>query len=78
MKIETIKFEDQALIGLKQLPKNRIRQVIDFIEYLKAKEEWEATKEILSDKEFIASIRRGEEDIKARRYKKWQEVREDA
>ena len=77
MKSEIIKYENRALIELKQLPRNRVKQVIDFIEYLKAKEEWEATKEILSDKEFVASIRKGEKDLKAGKYKKWEDVRED-
>ena len=37
----------------------------------------EATKEIIRDKDFLASIIRGDEDFKANRYKKWSEVKED-
>ena len=47
------------------------------ITYLKAKEELEATKEIIKDKDFLSSIMKGDEDFKAGRFKKWSEVRED-
>lgn len=40
-------------------------------------EELEATKEIISDKDFMQSIMKGDEDFKAGRVKKWSEVRED-
>jgi len=51
--------------------------VADFITYLKVKEEIEATKEIMGDKDFLKSIMAGDEDFKAGRVKKWSEVRED-
>ncbi|MBU4319861.1 MAG: hypothetical protein L6246_09625 [Thermodesulfovibrionales bacterium] len=60
-----------------KLSKNRKKEVADFIAYLKAKEEIEATKEILKDKDFLNSIMRGDEDFKAGRVKRWSEVRED-
>ena len=49
----------------------------DFVAYLNAKEEIEATKEILKDKDFLNSIMRGDADFKAGRVKRWTEVRED-
>ena len=49
----------------------------DFVAYLKAKEEIEATKEILSDKDFLKSIMEGDEDFRSGRVKKWSEVKED-
>ena len=49
----------------------------DFIAYLKVKEEVEATKEILRDKDLLKSIMRGDEDFKAGRFKKWSEVKEN-
>lgn len=60
-----------------KLSKNRKKEVADFIAYLKAKEELEATKEILRDKDFLNSIMRGDEDFKAGRVKRWADVRED-
>jgi hypothetical protein len=53
------------------------KEVGDFITYLKVKEEFEATKEIVRDKDFLESIMKGDEDFRAGRYKKWVEVRED-
>lgn len=53
------------------------KEVADFIAYLKVKEEIEATKEILKDKDLLKSIMRGDEDFKAGRFKKWSEVKEN-
>jgi len=49
--------------------------VADFIAYFKVKEELEATKEILKDKDFLKSIMRGDEDFRTGRFKKWTEVK---
>jgi hypothetical protein len=75
-KTATIK-EEKVFIDFERLSKKRKKEVADFIAYLKVKEELEATKEIISDKDFLASIMRGDEDFKADRFKKWSEVRED-
>ena len=55
----------------------RQREVADFVSFLKIKEELEATKEILRDEDFVASILRGEEDVRQGRVEKWSEVKED-
>lgn len=73
----TIIKEDRIFTDFEKLSKNRKKEVADFIAYLKAKEEIEATKEILKDKDFLNSIMRGDEDFKAGRVKRWAEVRED-
>jgi hypothetical protein len=67
--------EDSA--DFERLSQKRKKEVADFITYLKAKEELEATKEIIRDKDFLASIMRGDEDFRAGRVKKWSEVKED-
>ncbi|MEW5744228.1 MAG: hypothetical protein AB1805_02130 [Nitrospirota bacterium] len=69
--------ENKVLDDFKKLSKERKKEVADFVAYLKAKEEVEATKEILSDKDFLKSIMRGDEDLKAGRVKKWSEVKEN-
>lgn len=69
--------EEGIFTDFEKLSKNRKKEVADFIAYLKAKEELEATKEILRDKDFLNSIMRGDEDFKAGRVKRWAEVRED-
>lgn len=69
--------ERRVLLDFEKLSKERKKEVADFIAYLKAKEELEATKEILRDKDFLQSIMRGDEDFRAGRFKKWSEVREN-
>ncbi len=69
--------EERVLSDFEKLSKARKKEVAEFIAYLKAKEEYEATKEILRDKDFLQSIIRGDEDFKAGRFKKWSEVKEN-
>ena len=73
----TIIKEERIFTDFEKLSKNRKKEVADFIAYLKAKEELEATKEILRDKDFLNSIMRGDEDFKTGRVKRWAEVRGD-
>jgi hypothetical protein len=65
-------FED-----FEKLSKKRKKEVAEFITYLKVKEELEATREIIRDRDFLKSIMSGDEDFKAGRFKKWSEVKED-
>ena len=73
----TTALRDKVIAELDKLPNGKVKEVVDFVSYLRAKEEWEATKEILSDKELVESIKRGEKDIKAGRHKSWKEVKEN-
>jgi hypothetical protein len=76
-KTATIKKEERILADFERLSKKRKKEVADFVAYLKVKEELEATKEIIRDKDFLASIMRGDEDFRVGRVKKWSEVKED-
>ncbi len=67
----------QMLSDLEMLSKERQREVADFVSYLRIREELEATKEILEDKDFLEGIARGEEDFSQGRVKKWSEVKSD-
>jgi len=69
--------EGKIIADFEKLSENRKKEVADFIAYLKVKEELEATKEILKDKDFLKSIMRGDEDFRTGRFKKWTEVKED-
>lgn len=55
-------LRDRAVTTLNELSDSRLQVALDFLEYLKEKEEWEATLEILSDSETMAAIREAEED----------------
>jgi hypothetical protein len=72
-----VSTEERIFDDFEKLSKKRKKEVADFIAYLKVKEELEATKEIIRDKDFLDSIMRGDEDFRAGRYKKWDEVRKD-
>ena len=73
-KTATIKKEERILADFERLSKKRKKEVADFVAYLKVKEELEATKEIIREKDFLASIMRGDEDFRVGRVKKWSEV----
>jgi len=77
---ETKKYEERALASLKRLPEEKLRTVVDFIEYLQNKEEWEATWETLTDEQMMADIEAAEEDWKAGRrvdFLPWDQVKRD-
>ena len=65
-------FED-----FEKLSKKRKKEVADFITYLRIREELEATKEIIRDKDFFNRIMQGDEDFKVGHFKRWSEVKED-
>ena len=66
---------EKIIADFEKLSENRKKEVADFIAYFKVKEELEATKEILKDKDFLKSIMRGDEDFRTGRFKKWTEVK---
>lgn len=43
----------------------RIGQILDYLEYIRIKEELEATEEILSDEKMMSSIQKGIQELKA-------------
>ena len=69
--------QKKVMTDFEALSEKRKKEVADFISYLRAREEIEATKEIIRDKDFLKSIMRGEEDFRKGRFKKWSEVKED-
>ncbi len=68
--------EEKVINNFEKLTKERKKKVAEFIAYLKVKEELEATKEIINDKDLLKSIMRSDEDFKSGRFKKWAELRE--
>ncbi|MFA0769340.1 MAG: hypothetical protein OXFUSZZB_002668 [Candidatus Fervidibacter sp.] len=58
----------QATDLLRQLSPERLQVAIEFLAFLREREEWEATWDILSDPEMMAMIREAEADRKAGRW----------
>jgi len=71
---------ERTIEQLKHLSEDRIKEAIDFMEYLRNKElreEWEATEEILADEGMMKGIMEGEAQIARGEVYDWDEVRED-
>lgn len=49
---------------ISELSDQKLAQIIDFLEYVKLKEELEATEDILNDKKLIEQIKKGIEEDK--------------
>ena len=71
------KLKEKAIETIDRLPQNRLKEVIDFVEYLENKESVEATQEILTDKALLNGIKKGIDDLKAGRCRPWREVRKN-
>jgi len=59
------KIKEKAKQLIDNLTTDKAKLILDLIEYLNEKEEWEATKEILSDRGMVEDIRKSDEDLKA-------------
>ncbi len=62
----------------RQLSPERLRMALEFMEFLKEREEWEATWGILTDPKMMAMIRKAEVDLKAGRMEAfipWEQVK---
>jgi hypothetical protein len=75
VRAESLKTKAKKLLD--QLSEDKAKVAVSFLEFLEEKESWEATKEILGDKELKASIQRGKEDIAKGRVRPWREVKKD-
>lgn len=75
MRAENVKARAKKLVD--HLSEDKAKVAVSFLEFLEEKECWEATKEILGDKELMASIRRGKADIAEGRVKPWREVKKN-
>jgi predicted transcriptional regulator len=64
--------KQQAKAVIDELPDEVVQSLLDFMQKL---QEWEATREILEDKEFSAEIERGLQDVKAGRTVEWRKVK---
>jgi hypothetical protein len=75
MRVENVKGRAKKLLD--HLSEDKAKVAVSFLEFLEDKECWEATKEILGDKELMASIRRGKADIAKGKVRLWREVKKN-
>lgn len=70
-------LQQQAMTLIEQLPTEKLKAAIDYLNYLYDKEAWEATYELISDPEIAKDIEQAEDDIKSGRLKSWIDVKRD-
>jgi hypothetical protein len=78
--MRAIALKRQAKKAIDQLTEEKVRVAMDFIDYLKSKEEMEATLEILSSQELMAQIQAAERALKSgtkTEFISWEKVRRD-
>ena len=57
------------------LPADKLQVAVDFLTYLRTKEEWDATLEILQNPPLMQSVRRGQHDVREGRWVRWQDLK---
>lgn len=72
---ENLSLKEKAFELIDHLPMDKLQIAIDFLAYLRDREAWEATIELTSDPDIMASLKRSAEDIKQGRTKKWKEIK---
>jgi hypothetical protein len=59
---------------LAELPTKKLEQVVDFAEYLKSREEWQATQELMSDPAMREDVEEGRAQAAHSEGRSWREV----
>ena len=75
---EVVEYQSRVVEKIKALSLERLKVVLDFIEYLEEKEELEATLEVLKDKETMEHIKAADDAWEARRMEEfmpWEKVK---
>lgn len=73
-------LKKQAKKAIEELSEEKVKVAIDFIDYLKAKEDMEATLEILASHELMTQIEEAEKSLKKGKsgdFIPWEKVRRD-
>ena len=75
---EIVEYQRRVMEKIKTLSLERLKVVLDFIEYHEEKEELEATLEVLNDKETMEHIKAADDAWEARRMEEfmpWEKVK---
>jgi len=74
---ETSALKKEAKHKIDRLSYDKLKVAFDFLSYLEAREEWEATEELLQIPNLLEEYRQAKDDIKAGHTVKWSEIRRD-
>lgn len=61
-----------------ELPASGVREVLDFATYLRSRQEWDATQELLAEAGMRADVQEGRDQARQGRGKPWQTLRKKA
>ncbi len=70
-----IAFKKKVTEAIETLSEKKALVVLDFINYLREREEWEATDELLSDKTLLMDYKAAKEEIKKGKTIKWKNIK---
>jgi len=76
--VKTEVKKNKVISLLDELPEEKLRVALDFVEYLRDKEEWNATYEVLGDKKIIEDIKVADKDWKEKRkenFTPWEKIK---
>jgi len=65
----------EAKEALDALSEKKVSVVLDFIDYLREREEWGATDELLSDKRLLRDHKKAREEIRKGKTVKWRNIK---
>lgn len=68
------RIQEQLGNALADLPVKKLKQVADFVDYLRSREEWEATQELMNDPAMCRDIEIGREQARQSEGRPWREV----
>ena len=71
-------LQQQAVELIEQLSIEKLKALVDYLNYLQDKEGWEATRELVSNWEIAESLECAEGDVRVGELKHWTNVRRDA
>lgn len=69
------KIKDRLESLIAALPSKKLQQLLDFAEYLKAREDWAATRELIEDPEMSTEVEEGRAQAARGEGRSWREIR---
>jgi len=75
--MEAAQLKDQIQTQVENLSRDRLKVVLDFLSYLNAKEEDEATQELLAIPNFERELTEAEKEMETEELVDWRTIRDD-
>ena len=71
------KAEERLKEAIPHLSPKKLEQVVDFADYLRSREEWEATMELLNDPKMRKDIEEGMEQTRRGETHRWRDIQKN-